>query len=187
MCEKCCFACGGRRESVSKSINLGAVYETVVAQELRAHGFDLYYYDNKKNGEVDFIIDDSSAATALPIEVKSGRDLCIFRSEVLHLPPGSSASSVGNLCIFRPPAVHLKVPSSRRRAMSLYRIRAINLLNVVKQRRFVLHLKSEYLPLPASWLPGSRAVCRFEDVQPVARRARHPCSIGLRECDGIIR
>lgn len=57
-----------------KSINLGAVYETVVAQELRAHGFDLYYYDNKKNGEVDFIIDDSSTATALPIEVKSGRD-----------------------------------------------------------------------------------------------------------------
>lgn len=31
-----------------KSINLGSVYETVVAQELRAHGYDLYYYDNKK-------------------------------------------------------------------------------------------------------------------------------------------
>lgn len=30
------------------SINLGSVYETVVAQELRAHGYDLYYYDNKK-------------------------------------------------------------------------------------------------------------------------------------------
>lgn len=31
------------------SINLGSVYETVVAQELKAHGFNLYYYDNKKN------------------------------------------------------------------------------------------------------------------------------------------
>lgn len=31
-----------------RSINLGSVYETVVAQELKAHGFSLYYYDNKK-------------------------------------------------------------------------------------------------------------------------------------------
>ena len=31
-----------------QSINLGAVYESVVAQELRAHGYELYYYDNKK-------------------------------------------------------------------------------------------------------------------------------------------
>ena len=30
------------------SINLGSVYETVVAQELRAHGFNLYYYDNRR-------------------------------------------------------------------------------------------------------------------------------------------
>lgn len=28
-----------------------ARYETVVAQELKAHGFDLYYYDNKKSGK----------------------------------------------------------------------------------------------------------------------------------------
>ena len=38
-----------------RSINLGSVYETVVAQELRAHGFNLYYYDNKnsqKNGKI---------------------------------------------------------------------------------------------------------------------------------------
>lgn len=31
-----------------RSINLGSVYETVVAQELKAHGYELYYYDNKK-------------------------------------------------------------------------------------------------------------------------------------------
>lgn len=56
------------------SVNLGAVYENVVAMELAAHGFDLYYYDNKKNGEVDFIIDDYSASKSLPLEVKSGKD-----------------------------------------------------------------------------------------------------------------
>lgn len=57
-----------------KSINLGSVYENVVAQELRAHGFKLYYYDNKKKGEVDYLVNDASRATVLPIEVKSGKD-----------------------------------------------------------------------------------------------------------------
>ncbi|MCM1502010.1 MAG: ATP-binding protein [Bacteroidales bacterium] len=55
-------------------INLGAVYENVVAQELKAHGFPLYYYDNKKNGEVDFLIDDTEKMTAVPLEIKSGKD-----------------------------------------------------------------------------------------------------------------
>ena len=57
-----------------KSINLGTVYESVVAQELHAHGFPLYYYDNKQNGEVDFIIDDYDNLRALPLEIKSGKD-----------------------------------------------------------------------------------------------------------------
>lgn len=56
------------------SINLGSVYETVVAQELKAHGFNLYYYDNKKIGEVDYLIDDRPHLSVLPIEVKSGKD-----------------------------------------------------------------------------------------------------------------
>ena len=57
-----------------RSINLGSIYETVVAQELRAHGYGLYYYDNKKNGEVDFLIDDADNLSNIPIEVKSGKD-----------------------------------------------------------------------------------------------------------------
>lgn len=57
-----------------RSINLGSVYETVVAQELKAHGYDLYYYDNKKNGEVDFLIDDADNLSNIPVEVKSGND-----------------------------------------------------------------------------------------------------------------
>ena len=57
-----------------RSINLGTVYESVVAQELRAHGFKLYYYDNKKKGEVDFLINDYSTTQVLPLEIKSGKD-----------------------------------------------------------------------------------------------------------------
>lgn len=58
-------------------VNLGSVYENVVAQELKAHGFKLYYYDNKKNGEVDFLIDSVDLLSVLPIEVKSGKDYYI--------------------------------------------------------------------------------------------------------------
>ena len=60
-----------------RSINLGSVYETVVAQELHAHGFPLHYYDNKQKGEVDFLVDDYEHLTVLPIEVKSGKDYTI--------------------------------------------------------------------------------------------------------------
>ena len=56
------------------SVNLGSVYESVVAQELHAHGYALHYYDNKQRGEVDFLIDDYSTLMVLPIEVKSGKD-----------------------------------------------------------------------------------------------------------------
>lgn len=57
-----------------KSINLGTVYESVVAQELAAHGFKLHYYDNKKKGEVDYLVDDYENLTVLPLEIKSGKD-----------------------------------------------------------------------------------------------------------------
>lgn len=60
-----------------RSINLGSVYETVVAQELKAHGYSLYYYDNKKNGEVDFLIDDADNLSNIPLEIKSGKDYSI--------------------------------------------------------------------------------------------------------------
>ncbi len=60
-----------------RSINLGSVYETAVAQELHAHGFALHYYDNKQKGEVDYLIDDYEYLTVLPIEVKSGKDYTV--------------------------------------------------------------------------------------------------------------
>ena len=60
-----------------KSVNLGAVYESVVASELKAHGYNLFYYDNKSNGEVDFLIDDYTNLTVLPLEIKSGKDYTV--------------------------------------------------------------------------------------------------------------
>ncbi|MFR1343627.1 MAG: ATP-binding protein [Anaerovoracaceae bacterium] len=60
-----------------KSINLGSVYETVVASELTAHGFKLFYYDNRSKGEVDYLIDDYDSLCTVPIEVKSGKDYTV--------------------------------------------------------------------------------------------------------------
>ncbi len=58
--------------SDNSNINNGALYENVAAQELKAHGFKLYYYNNKKYGELDFVIE--YKGRVLPIEVKSGKD-----------------------------------------------------------------------------------------------------------------
>ena len=53
--------------SDEESINLGSVYECVVASELIAHGHKLFYYDNRTKGEVDFLIDDYDSLSAVPI------------------------------------------------------------------------------------------------------------------------
>ena len=55
-----------------KDINFGSVYENAAAQELKAHGYDLYYFNSKKQGELDFIIE--RGGNVLPIEIKSGKD-----------------------------------------------------------------------------------------------------------------
>ena len=60
-----------------KSINQGSVYESVVASELIAHGYKLYYYDDRSRGEVDYLIDDYDSLSAVPIEVKSGKDYTV--------------------------------------------------------------------------------------------------------------
>ena len=69
-------------------VNLGSVYETVVAQELHAHGYSLHYYDNKQKGEVDYLIDDYENLSVLPIEIKSGKDYRIHSAldRFLHTP-----------------------------------------------------------------------------------------------------
>lgn len=55
-----------------KDINFGSIYENVAAQELKAHGFDLYYFNSKKQGELDFLVEHHGSV--LPIEIKSGKD-----------------------------------------------------------------------------------------------------------------
>ena len=60
-------------------INHGSIFENVVAQELHAHGFnDLYYYNSKKMGEVDFVVELNGEVC--PIEVKSGKDYARHRA-----------------------------------------------------------------------------------------------------------
>ena len=62
-----------------EAINHGSVYENVVAQELLAHGFDeLYYYNSKKMGELDFILEYDG--NVFPVEVKSGKDYSRHRA-----------------------------------------------------------------------------------------------------------
>lgn len=55
-----------------KDINFGSVYENAAAQELKAHGFDLFYFNNKKQGELDFLVE--RAGQIIPIEIKSGKN-----------------------------------------------------------------------------------------------------------------
>lgn len=55
-------------------INLGSVYECAVACQLAANGNSLFYYDNRNHGEVDFLYDDYADLSAVPLEVKSGKD-----------------------------------------------------------------------------------------------------------------
>lgn len=56
------------------SINLGTLYENVAAMELKCHDHNLFYYDNKKNGEIDYLLDDYENSSIIPIEIKSGKD-----------------------------------------------------------------------------------------------------------------
>lgn len=63
--------------SSDSNVNFGSVFENLVAQELYAHGFaegmhHLYYFNSKKQGELDFLVEYDN--NVLPVEVKSGKD-----------------------------------------------------------------------------------------------------------------
>ena len=53
-------------------VNMGSILENVIAQELQSKGFDLRYFDSKRLGELDFIVQIGSAVDIL--EIKSGND-----------------------------------------------------------------------------------------------------------------
>lgn len=61
-----------------KDINCGSIYENVVAQELVAHDISPFYYNNKKRGELDFVIEWNGKV--LPLEIKSGKDYEVHRA-----------------------------------------------------------------------------------------------------------
>ena len=54
-----------------RKVNMGAVFENVVAQQLTAAGMPLYYSMSRKRGEVDFLTE-GPAGEVVPVEVKSG-------------------------------------------------------------------------------------------------------------------
>lgn len=54
------------------TINMGSILENIVAQQLKANGFSLNYFDSKKYGELDFVIQNGTHIDI--IEVKSGSD-----------------------------------------------------------------------------------------------------------------
>lgn len=53
------------------NINFGAIYENVVAEELHSHGWTLYYFNSKSQGELDFLLERD--AEIIPLEIKSGK------------------------------------------------------------------------------------------------------------------
>lgn len=55
-----------------KGINNGALFENVVAQELVSKGINVHYFNSKKYGEIDLVIEINGRAC--PIEIKSGKD-----------------------------------------------------------------------------------------------------------------
>ena len=55
-----------------RSINNGALFENVVAQELLTKGHREYYFNSKKQGELDFVVE--LDGKAVPLEIKSGKD-----------------------------------------------------------------------------------------------------------------
>jgi predicted AAA+ superfamily ATPase len=61
------------------AVDYGAIYENMAAQELKAHGYDLYYYKNSKKGEIDFVIESATGTVSL-LEIKSGKSYKIHKA-----------------------------------------------------------------------------------------------------------
>lgn len=53
-------------------VNLGSILENVFAQEIKSNGFSLNYFESKKYGELDFVIQNGMKIDLL--EIKSGND-----------------------------------------------------------------------------------------------------------------
>ena len=77
-------------------INFGAIYENMAAQELASHGFDLYYYNNKRLGELDFLVE--CDGQVIPIEIKSGKDY--YRHKAMNNVLDNKEYALEEGCVF---------------------------------------------------------------------------------------
>lgn len=53
-------------------VNMGSILENAIAQNLKANGFKLHYFDSKKIGELDFVLQKGLSVNL--VEVKSGNE-----------------------------------------------------------------------------------------------------------------
>lgn len=70
----CQYAAGFQLQIVTGqlNVNFGAIFENFAAQQLKANGFDLHYFNSKKQGELDFMVE--FYGKVMPLEIKSGKD-----------------------------------------------------------------------------------------------------------------
>ena len=71
----CQYSSGGIQLKILQgdvNVNYGSVFENAIAQEFHAHGWNLYYFNSKKQGEIDFLLESDNEI--IPVEVKSGKD-----------------------------------------------------------------------------------------------------------------
>ena len=54
------------------TLNMGSILENVMAQQLKSNGFNLNYFDSKRYGELDFVVQNGAQVDLL--EIKSGQD-----------------------------------------------------------------------------------------------------------------
>ena len=54
------------------SVNMGSILENIFAKIFTANHFKLRYYNKKKIGEIDFII--QQGKSVIPVEIKAGND-----------------------------------------------------------------------------------------------------------------
>ena len=70
----CQYAAGFQLQIVTGqlNVNFGAIFENFAAQQLKANGFELHYFNSKKQGELDFVVE--CDGKVMPLEIKSGKD-----------------------------------------------------------------------------------------------------------------
>lgn len=77
-------------------LNMGSILENVMAQQLKSKNFDLRYFDSKRFGELDFVLQNNDKVDLL--EIKSGKDY--KKHAALNKVAAVSEWSFGKLIVF---------------------------------------------------------------------------------------